>query len=62
MDIAALVTLISAVAWLAAIGLVVFFVLQASRGKPVSKGGINSAGCCLSSGCPVNRQCRTGIY
>lgn len=40
MDIAALVTLISGVAWLAAIGLVVFFVLQASRGKPVSKGGI----------------------
>jgi regulator of protease activity HflC (stomatin/prohibitin superfamily) len=40
MDIAALVTLISAVAWLAAIGLVVFFVMQASRGKPVSRGGI----------------------
>jgi regulator of protease activity HflC (stomatin/prohibitin superfamily) len=40
MDIASLVTLLSAVAWLAAIGLIVFFVLQASRGKPVSKGGL----------------------
>ncbi|MEI8132575.1 MAG: prohibitin family protein [Leptolinea sp.] len=40
MDIAALVTLISAVAWLAAIGLIGFFIMMASRGKPVSKGGI----------------------
>jgi regulator of protease activity HflC (stomatin/prohibitin superfamily) len=40
MDIASLVTLISAVAWLAAIGLVAFFVVQASRGKPVHRGGV----------------------
>jgi regulator of protease activity HflC (stomatin/prohibitin superfamily) len=40
MDISSLVTLLSAVTWLAAIGLVAFFVVQASRGKPVHRGGV----------------------
>jgi regulator of protease activity HflC (stomatin/prohibitin superfamily) len=40
MDIAALVTLVSMVAWLAAIGVVALIVVQASRGKPLPKGGV----------------------
>lgn len=39
MDIATLVTLVSGAAWLAAVALVVFFVFQASRGKPVARSG-----------------------
>lgn len=40
MDIAALVTLFSMVAWLAAVGVVVFIIVQASRGRPLPKGGV----------------------
>lgn len=38
MDIASLVTIVSGAAWLAVIALIVFFVMQASRGKPVARG------------------------
>lgn len=40
MDIASLVGLISGGAWLLAVVFVVFLVLQASRGKPIPKGGL----------------------
>jgi len=40
MDIAALVTLVSMVAWLAAIGVVVLIIVQGSRGKPLARGGV----------------------
>ncbi len=39
MDIASLVTIVSGAAWLAVIALIVFFVMQASRGKPVARSG-----------------------
>lgn len=40
MDIATLVGLISGGAWLLAVVFIVFMVLQASRGKPIPKGGL----------------------
>lgn len=40
MDIASLVTLLSGAAWLAAVLLIVYFVVQASRGKPVARSGL----------------------
>ncbi len=40
MDIASLVTIISIFGWVAAVGLLVFFVYQASRGKPVARSGL----------------------
>ncbi len=40
MDIASIVTIISIFGWVAAVGLLVFFVYQASRGKPVARSGL----------------------
>ncbi len=62
MDIASLVTLLSAAAWLGAVLMVVFFVMQASRGKPVAKGGSIPAGRCSPRYGAINCQRGTGLH